>query len=89
MKRLAAFFLLLVLISAGAQERNEPCDAYTVIADVQYCTGSGKPLLMDISIPRKRLHPLTPPVLWLHGGGWERGDKLAARDLSSLRRPDS
>jgi acetyl esterase/lipase len=30
---------------------------------------------MDIFIPRARPTIPTPAVLWLHGGGWERGDK--------------
>ena len=30
---------------------------------------------MDVFVPRKRTQSLTPAVLWLHGGGWERGDK--------------
>jgi len=30
---------------------------------------------MDIFIPRQRPKALTPAILWLHGGGWERGDK--------------
>jgi hypothetical protein len=45
------------------------------VADVPYCRGGGQPLLMDVFIPRARLRRPTPAVLWLHGGGWERGDK--------------
>lgn len=30
---------------------------------------------MDIFIPKHRSTPLAPAVLWIHGGGWERGDK--------------
>jgi acetyl esterase/lipase len=41
---------------------------------------------MDVFLPRMRLRRLTPAVLWLHGGGWERGDKngsSGARFLAS------
>jgi acetyl esterase/lipase len=50
-------------------------DGFTVISDVQYCTGGGKPLLMDLFMPKRRKRTPTPAVLWIHGGGWERGDK--------------
>jgi acetyl esterase/lipase len=60
----------MLLLVAQAPERQ-----YTVISDVQYCTGSGKPLLMDVYIPKQRNRTPTPAVLWIHGGGWARGDK--------------
>ena len=52
-----------------------PESQFTTISDVQYCKGGGKPLLMDVFIPQHRLRTPTPAVLWIHGGGWERGDK--------------
>jgi acetyl esterase/lipase len=48
---------------------------FTVVSDVPYCTGGGTPLLMDLLIPAQRIRKPTPAVLWIHGGGWERGDK--------------
>jgi acetyl esterase/lipase len=48
---------------------------FHVISDIQHCTGGGQPLLMDIFVPPNRIRVPTPAVLWLHGGGWERGDK--------------
>lgn len=48
---------------------------FTVVSDVRYCTGGGKALLMDIFVPKQRLRAPIPAILWLHGGGWERGDK--------------
>ena len=71
---------------SGAQEETQAAPEYLMLADVQYCTGGGKPLLMDIFIPRNRIRRPTPTVLWLHGGGWERGDKngsSGARFLAS------
>jgi acetyl esterase/lipase len=52
-----------------------PEGQFTVVSDVQYCTGAGKPLLMDVFLPKTRIRTPTPAVLWIHGGGWERGDK--------------
>ncbi|HWZ00444.1 MAG TPA: alpha/beta hydrolase [Edaphobacter sp.] len=52
-----------------------PAPQFTVVSDVQYCTGAGKPLLMDIFLPKSRIRTPSPAVLWIHGGGWERGDK--------------
>lgn len=48
---------------------------FGIISNVQYCTGGGKPLLMDVFIPRNRNTTPTAAVLWIHGGGWEHGDK--------------
>jgi len=31
--------------------------------------------IMDVFIPRARIHQPMPAVLWLHGGAWEGGDK--------------
>jgi acetyl esterase/lipase len=69
--------LLCLLLAAGAtgQDENAPTADYSVAADIQYCTGDGKPLLMDVFMPRKRVQEKLPAILWLHGGGWERGDK--------------
>lgn len=76
MKLFSTLFLCLVFSCAiSAQNENHPAANYSLVADVQYCTGGGKPLLMDVFIPRARLHRPTPAILWLHGGGWERGDK--------------
>jgi acetyl esterase/lipase len=30
---------------------------------------------MDLFVPKHRTRTPTPAVLWIHGGGWERGDK--------------
>jgi acetyl esterase/lipase len=75
--RLVSKLLFGIVLASGlpAQDENRSTPDYNVVADVPYCTGGGSPLLMDIFIPRARLHVPTPAVLWFHGGGWERGDK--------------
>lgn len=77
---------LLLAVILPAQDENQSTPDYSVIANVQYCTGAGRPLLMDVFVPRARPPRPTPAVLWLHGGGWERGDKngsSGARFLAS------
>jgi len=65
--------LLILFVLPRAAQTPEP--QYTVISNVQYCTGGTEPLLMDVFIPKQRIRTPTPAVLWIHGGGWERGDK--------------
>jgi acetyl esterase/lipase len=70
--RLVGSVLLLVYLALQSQTPETQC---TVVSDVQYCTGGGQPLLMDVFIPKNRIRRPTPAILWIHGGGWERGDK--------------
>src|SRR5580704_5390054 len=65
----------ILLLAFLAFQSKPPETEFTVISDVQYCTGGGKPLLMDVFLPKQRVRTPTPAVLWIHGGGWERGDK--------------
>ena len=86
MKFLLTLISLVVAQAQSAESENRSTSDYTVVANVQYCTAAGKPLLMDVFVPRQRIRLLTPAVLWLHGGGWERGDKngsSGARFLAS------
>jgi hypothetical protein len=70
--RLVGSVLLLVYLALQSQT---PETQFTVVSDVQYCTGGSQPLLMDVFIPKNRIRRPTPAILWIHGGGWERGDK--------------
>jgi acetyl esterase/lipase len=69
-----AILLLLVLLLIERVDDSHPVPYYR-IPDIAYCTGSGHPLLMDIFMPVHPVSKPTPGVLWLHGGGWERGAK--------------
>src|ERR1700726_4619649 len=68
--RFVSVILLLLALAAQSPEQQ-----FKIVADIQYCTGGGKPLLMDVFIPNHRNRQPTPAILWIHGGGWERGDK--------------
>jgi len=48
-------------------------DGVTALPDIEYSNLMGyRPLLLDLYIPRAgATHPL---VIWIHGGGWSRGD---------------
>jgi acetyl esterase/lipase len=68
-------FIVFTLVFAAEATAQTSAPQFTVNPDVQYCTGGGKPLLMDVFIPNHRNGTPTPAVLWIHGGGWEMGDK--------------
>src|SRR5882757_377175 len=48
-------------------------EGVTALADIEYSNLLGyRPLLLDLYIPKAGVtHPL---VIWIHGGGWSRGD---------------
>ncbi len=58
---------------ARAQKVEVP-DTVEATRDVQYCSGGGEPLLLDIYRPKERANTM-PALMWVHGGGWEGGDK--------------
>ena len=66
-------FLALLFAAEVTAQTSEP--QFSIVADVQFCTGGGRPLLMDVFIPNHRNRLPTPAVLWIHGGGWDHGDK--------------
>lgn len=67
--------LIACLVSLTTIGTAVPEAPFTIMPDVQYCTGDGSLLLMDIFIPNRRIVIPTPAVLWIHGGGWAQGDK--------------
>ncbi|MBW8770225.1 MAG: alpha/beta hydrolase [Gemmatimonadetes bacterium] len=46
-----------------------------------YAHASGRPLHVDLYLPRDRTAP-SPLVVWLHSGGWRVGNRKRAPDLS-------
>jgi acetyl esterase/lipase len=81
--RLVALILLAPPCAAQTVAQT-PQPQYTVVPDVQYCSGGGKPLLMDVFVPQHRSATPVPAVLWIHGGGWEHGDKKSASGAQFL-----
>ena len=52
---------------------------------VTYCTDDGKPQAMDISLPTPRPSTPAPAAIYVHGGGWEHGDRRGGAYLDSVR----
>src|SRR2546425_7336884 len=52
---------------------------------VTYCTPDGAPLAMDIAGPTAAPAGAAPAVLYVHGGGWEHGDRKGGGFLDQLR----
>ncbi len=46
-----------------------------VVEDVPYGSADGEALLLDVLTPDPRPDGLLPALVWIHGGGWEAGDK--------------
>ncbi|MGE0159959.1 MAG: alpha/beta hydrolase fold domain-containing protein, partial [Gemmatimonadales bacterium] len=53
--------------------------------DIQYC-GSHEAQRMDVSVPSNALQRPLPVAVYIHGGGWNGGDKSAAPLLPQVRR---
>jgi acetyl esterase/lipase len=64
---------MMVAASAMAQPRL-PGDV-EVVRDIQYGTGGGTPLMLDIVRPRKTVDKPMPVLVWIHGGGWRQGNR--------------
>jgi acetyl esterase/lipase len=47
----------------------------TAARDVPYGEADGHPLLLDVLHPEPRPAEPAPVLVWIHGGGWEAGDK--------------
>jgi acetyl esterase/lipase len=62
--------LLIVLLLVQAK----PPDGVTLQRNVEYARVGEKSLLMDIYSPENS-KGLLPAVIYIHGGGWRRGDK--------------
>jgi len=47
----------------------------TIEKDIVYKTIDGEPLMVDLYMPFRKEHPLTPVVVFSHGGGFVMGDR--------------
>lgn len=52
---------------------------------VTYCTDGGVALAMDVAVPTTRASAAAPVALYVHGGGWEHGDRKSGGFLDQLR----
>ena len=51
-----------------------------VVRDLEYAHTATGPLLLDLHLPARPV-AAPPVVVWLHGGGWRKGDRSFAPDL--------
>jgi arylformamidase len=70
MKRLIQF-VVLIMISPFAQ-------AQEVKRDIPYATPAADRQILDIHVPKNAKN--LPVVFWIHGGGWQTGDKTEVQD---------
>jgi acetyl esterase/lipase len=86
-------FALLVLIplclltqpeTATAQGRRwQPPAGVEWTRDVVYGQGGGRELKLDVLEPAQAPETLRPALIYVHGGGWARGDKRAGLGLNA------
>jgi len=74
---LAAVSLDGIGVAVGAQKKASGAAALEgvrVVRDLEYVQGGHERNRLDLYLPLKEARPL-PVILWVHGGGWTRGDK--------------
>ena len=63
--------------AAGAQKKGASpaaLEGVRVLRDLEYVQGGHERNRLDLYLPEKAARPL-PVILWVHGGGWSKGDK--------------
>lgn len=65
-----------LLLAAGGTIAQVASDV-DIIRNVEYGTGGGRPLKLDIVRPKEQPKGLMPAVIYVHGGGWAGGAKEA------------
>jgi acetyl esterase/lipase len=58
-----------------------------LLADLEYARVGGRSLKLDLYLPENSPGP-HPLILWVHGGGWQAGDKAQCRPALMLQQLD-
>lgn len=61
----------------------DPSPGVTLLEGVEFGTGGGRPLLLDLALPRPA-EEVCPAVVFIHGGGWNSADRTNGRPLILL-----
>ena len=69
--KLVPVLLMLGICATVAQVASD----VDVIRNVEYGTGGGRPLKLDIVRPKEQPKGLMPAIIYVHGGGWSGGAK--------------
>ncbi len=74
---LAIAWLPLTHVLAQEQKKEPPKipDSVEVVRDVEFGTGGGRPLKLHILRPKAPPKEAMPVIVWIHGGGWQKGDR--------------
>jgi acetyl esterase/lipase len=75
---LAVLALLLFPLARRRAARAAPAGAppdIDLVREVAYGTGGGRPLLLNIVRPKEAPPAPMPAIVWVHGGGWQGGDR--------------
>src|SRR3954462_9105452 len=72
--RFAVLLLVLVVVSSAWSQDPKPPAGVTFHRNLEYGTGGGETLKLDLALPEKSDKPL-PVVVVIHGGGWRGGNK--------------
>ncbi|WP_254508520.1 alpha/beta hydrolase [Anatilimnocola floriformis] len=81
--RLSLVLLVGCGLIAQAQDKKAgpaPPAGVTYLPDIEYGTGAGEKLRLDLARPEK-LDKAAPCIIVIHGGAWTQGDKRAHTDL--------
>lgn len=80
--RTSALFVLAALATvpatASAQKKDKPFrlpENVELVRDVEFGKGGGRPLTMHLLKPKQTSAEPMPVVVWIHGGGWQGGNK--------------
>lgn len=60
--------------SAASPSAGVPAADGRVFMDLDYAQPDGKPVKLDLFLPKKSDAP-APVIIWIHGGGWQGGSK--------------
>ena len=60
---------------AGQSPRGPMPDTVTIERDVVYGDAGGRPLKLDMVLPKEPSDKPRPLIVFIHGGGWRNGDK--------------
>ncbi|MDO8682033.1 MAG: alpha/beta hydrolase [Armatimonadota bacterium] len=67
--------VLAFALCAGAAYAVDVSGQKKFLNDVEYGKAAGKPLLLDLVLPKESANTFRPVVVWIHGGGWRAGNK--------------
>jgi len=79
---MAALASVTLSNSAEAQRALTVPDHLVYETDVRYGSAGDAPLMLDLLLPRETPEEPLACVVWIHGGGWQKGDKSSG--LSQL-----